>query len=128
MEKIEVITTVQKRRRYTAQEKAQYVALSMQLGNSISNVAREYSIAPNQLYTWRKQMESGGIAAIQTNDQVVSLAQYNALLKKLKDTERMLGKKTVENEILKEAVEYAHAKKFISHMPSLAPDITPYNK
>lgn len=31
----------------------------------------------------------------------------------------MLGKKTMENEILCEAVEYGRAKKWIAHSPSL---------
>ena len=128
MDQIEVISTVRRRRNFTVQEKAQYVALTMQQGNTISSVAREYGIAPNQLYKWRKLMDNGGITAIGTNDQVVSMAEYNALQKKVKQLEQMLGRKTMENEILKDAVEYAHAKKYISHMPLLPPDITPSKK
>lgn len=36
MERIEVITSVQRRRRYTGQEKAHFVAMAMQLGSSTS--------------------------------------------------------------------------------------------
>ena len=35
MERIEVITSVQRRRRYTGQEKAQFVAMTMQPGSSV---------------------------------------------------------------------------------------------
>ena len=46
MERIEVITTTQRRRRYSGQEKAQFVALTLQAGSSVSSVARQYGIAP----------------------------------------------------------------------------------
>jgi len=44
MSHIEVITFNQ---RYTAEQKAQCVALSMQAGSSVSAVARQYGIAPS---------------------------------------------------------------------------------
>ena len=40
MERIEVITSVRRRRRDTGQEKAQFVAMTMQLGSSVSSVAK----------------------------------------------------------------------------------------
>ena len=40
----------------------------------------------------------------------------------------MLGRKTVEAEILKDALEIAQTKKYISHMPLLPPDDTQHNK
>ena len=123
MERIEVITSVQRRRRYTASEKAHFVALAAQ--SSISQVARQYAIAPSLLFKWRALMQNGGITAIGANEAVVSQAEYKALLKKVKQLEQMLGRKTMENEILKDAVELAHAKKYISHMPLLPPDDTP---
>ncbi|ENU79116.1 hypothetical protein F975_03086 [Acinetobacter sp. ANC 3789] len=38
MERIKTITSAQHRRRYSGQEKAQFVALTMQLGSSISSI------------------------------------------------------------------------------------------
>ncbi len=46
MEHIEVITTTQRRRRYSGQEKAQFVALAMQAGSSVSSVARHIVLRP----------------------------------------------------------------------------------
>ena len=37
----------------------------------------------------------------------------------LAELQRLLGKKTLENEILREALKVAHEKKLISHLPSL---------
>ena len=128
MERIEVITSVQRRRRYTGQEKAQFVAMTMQPGSSVSSVARQYGITPSLLFKWKKLMQDGGVTAVEVNDQVVSVTDYNSLLKKVKQLEQMLGRKTVEAEILKDALEIAQAKKYISHMPLLPPDATQHNK
>ena len=128
MERIEVITSVQRRRRYTGQEKAQFVAMTMQPGSSVSSVARQYGITPSLLFKWKKLMQDGGVTAVEANDQVVSVSDYNSLLKKVKQLEQMLGRKTVEAEILKDALEIAQAKKYISHMPLLTPDDTQHNK
>ena len=128
MERIEVITSVQRRRRYTGQEKAQFVAMTMQPGSSVSSVARQYGITPSLLFKWKKLMQDGGVTAVEANDQVVSVSDYNSLLKKVKRLEQMLGRKTVEAEILKDALEIAQAKKYISHMPLLPPDATQHNK
>ncbi len=127
MERIEVITSVQRRRRYTGQEKAQFVAMTMQPGSSVSSVARQYGITPSLLFKWKKLMQDGGVTAVEANDQVVSVSDYNSLLKKVKQLEQMLGRKTVEAEILKDALEIAQAKKYISHMPLLPPDATQLN-
>ena len=49
MERIEVITSVKRRRRYSGQEKAQFVAMTMQPGSSVSSLIRLYGISPNLL-------------------------------------------------------------------------------
>ena len=128
MERIQVITSVQRRKCYTDQEKAQFVAMTIQPGSSVSSVARQYGITPSLLFKWKKLMQDGGVTAVEANDQVVSVSDYNTLLKKVKQLEQMLGRKTVEAEILKDALEIAQAKKYISHMPLLPPDDTQRKK
>lgn len=128
MERIEVITSVQRRKRYTGQEKAQFVAMTMQPESSVSSVARQYGITPSLLFKWKNLIQDGGVTAVEANDQVVSVSDYNSLLKKVKQLEQMLGRKTVEAEIFKDVLEIAQAKKYISHMPLLPPDDTQHNK
>jgi transposase len=53
---IEVITSVQRRRRWTAEEKERLVAASLELGTGVSAVARQAGIHPSQLYGWRRQL------------------------------------------------------------------------
>ena len=49
MERIEVITSVQRRQRFSAHEKAQFIAMTMQPGSSVSSLIRLYGISPNLL-------------------------------------------------------------------------------
>jgi transposase len=53
---IEVITTVQRRRRWSWAEKERLVAASLEPGTGVSAVAREVGIHPSQLYGWRRQL------------------------------------------------------------------------
>jgi transposase len=51
---IEVVTSVQRRRRWTASEKVRMVEETFEPGMTVSLVARRYGVAPNQLFTWRR--------------------------------------------------------------------------
>jgi len=125
VQRIKVITGVQRRRRYSAQEKARFVAACDEPGMSVSLVARRHGISTSLLFRWKKLMKDGGMAAIESGDEVVGAAELKALKKQVRELERMLGRKTMESEILKEALEVAHAKKYISRMPLLPPDDFP---
>ncbi len=56
-ERVEVITSVQRRRRWSTEEKVRIVEETYLPGNSVSLVARRHGIAGNQLFTWRRLME-----------------------------------------------------------------------
>ena len=66
-----------------------------------------------------------GKEAIKADDEVVAKAEILALQKQVRELQRILGKKTVENEILREAVKVAHEKKWIPRLPSLPDEDTP---
>ncbi len=70
-------------------------------------------------------MAEGSHEAIRADDDVVSAARVRDLERQVRELQRVLGKKTMENEILRDAVRIAHEKKLISHLPSLPPDDTP---
>lgn len=122
MERVEVVTGAQRRRRYSAREKAELVALCDQPGMSVSLVARRHGISASLLFRWRRLMKDGGVSAIKADDQVVGVGEMKALKRQVRELERLLGRKTMEVEILKEALEVAQAKKLISRMPLLDPD------
>jgi transposase len=56
--RVEVITSVQRRRRWSVAEKEQLVAASLEPGASVSATAREVGIHPSQLYGWRRQLRA----------------------------------------------------------------------
>ena len=56
--RVEVITSVERRRRWGVAEKQQLVAASLEPGASVSAVAREAGVHPSQLYGWRRQMRA----------------------------------------------------------------------
>ena len=123
-ERIEIVTGVERRRRWSLGEKLKAVEESRLPGMSVSYVARKYGIAPSLLFRWRKLMAEGGQEAVRSDDAVVSAAEVRGLKKRIRELERVLGKKTLENEILTEAVKLAHEKKLILRMPLLSQDDT----
>ena len=48
----------------------------------------------------------GSLTAVAAREQVVPASELAAAIKQIKELQRFLGKKTMEVEILKEAVEY----------------------
>src|SRR5258708_11176169 len=60
---IEVITSVQRRRRWNAADKERLVAASLEPGVGVAAVSREAGIHPSQLYGWRRQLCRRGAAA-----------------------------------------------------------------
>ena len=59
-QRVEVITGRQRRRRWTAEEKARIVAESLEANANISDVARRHGVARGLLTTWRRQLSSDG--------------------------------------------------------------------
>ena len=116
-QRVEVITSVQRRRRWSVAEKIRIVQECEQPGMSVSYVARKYDIAPNLLFRWRRLMREGGLSAIQANEPVTGASEVRRLKHRIRELERLLGKKTMEAEILKEAIEIAREKKLISRVP-----------
>ena len=120
-QRIEVITGVERRRRWSVEEKMRLVEESSRSGMSVSYVARKHGVAPSQLFTWRKRMADGSREAIRSDDEVVSVAEVRELKRQVRDLQRVLGKKTMENDILRDALQLAHEKKLILQLPSLPP-------
>ncbi|MGS8348022.1 IS3 family transposase [Escherichia coli] len=101
----------EKRRRRTTQEKIAIVQQSFEPGMTVSLVARQHGVAASQLFLWRKQYLEGSLTAVAAGEQIVPASELAAAMKQIKELQRLLGKKTMENELLKEAVEYGRGKK-----------------
>ena len=84
-------------------------------GESISAVARRNCVAPNLLYRWRQLMLDGGSVAVAGDDDVTSNRTVRQMEERIRELERQLGRKTLEAEILREALEKAQSKKSTLH-------------
>jgi transposase len=118
-QQIEIITSVQRRRRWSSREKLEIVEESEIPGISVSAVARKHGVSPSLLFTWRRLAREGKFSAISAGEEVVAASEVRRLKTRIRELERILGKKTLENEILKDAVEIAREKKLISRVPLL---------
>ena len=56
-------------------------------------------------------MEQGGLAAKGSGEEVAPISEVKNLKTRIRELERLLGKKTMEAEILKEALELTQEKK-----------------
>jgi transposase len=57
-QRIEVITGVERRRKWSAQEKAAIVAESLAEGAVVSEVARRHGLSPQQVFGWRSRLRN----------------------------------------------------------------------
>ena len=113
----EIIHSTQKRKRGTAFEKQQIVNETYHPGVSVSFIARRHGLSPSQLFQWRKLMETGGLIAMKNEEKVVPISRVKELEQRIRQLERALGRQTLDNEILKEAVKIGREKKLISRQP-----------
>ncbi len=81
---------------------------------TVSHVARLHGIQPSLLFKWKKQYQEGSLIAVAAGEDVVPASELAAAIKQINQLQRLLGKKTMEVEILKEAVEYAQSRKWIA--------------
>ncbi|HBY1217419.1 IS3 family transposase [Klebsiella pneumoniae] len=102
------------RKRRTAQEKIAIIQQTMEPGMNVSHVARLHGIQPSLLFKWKKQYQEGSLTAVAAGEDVVPASELTAALKQVRELQRLLGKKTMEVEILKEAVEYGQSPKMDS--------------
>jgi transposase len=77
-----------------------------------------HGIAPNQLFRWRRLYAEGALSAVGAGEEVVPASEYRSLQQQVRELQRLLGKKTLENEILREALDLAQPKKRLLRSPS----------
>lgn len=114
----EILTEPQRRRRWSPTEKLAMVEETYDPGVTVSLVARRNGIQPNQLFAWRKLAAQGALTATKAQEEVVAASEYRALQGQVRELQRLLGKKTMEAEILREALDVAAPEKRLLRMLS----------
>ena len=93
-QRIEVITGVARRRRWSTEAKLRIIEESFEPGETVSSVARRNGVAPNLLYRWRRLLSEGGAAAVSSDEPVVGSSEVRRLEERVRELERLLGRKT----------------------------------
>jgi len=122
VEPLEVLTQPEQRRRRSVDEKLAIVRETFEPGATVSGVARRHQVNANQVFGWRKLYQDGSLSAVSAGEQVVPASDLAEAMKQIRELQRLLGKKTMEVEILREAVEYGRAKKLTARSPLLPGD------
>jgi transposase len=107
------------RRQYTAEQKAALLDEADRPGENIAVVARRHGVSASVMFRWRQLREQGATTGLKADEPLVPASEMKAARVKIRELQRLLGKKTEENEILHEALEIAREKKLISRLPWL---------
>jgi transposase len=86
-------------------------------GQSVSSVSRRFGVSPSQVFKWRRLVEEGTMSVLGADESVVPESDVKVLKGRIRELERLLGRKTLENEILKDAIEIAREKILLSRSP-----------
>src|SRR4028118_1860904 len=100
VERVEIITGRERRRRYTPEEKVRLVEGTTRPGMTVSAVARLHGVSPSLLFGWRRRLAGGGLDAVRADGGVVPASRVRGLEAKVRELDRLLGRKTMEAEIL----------------------------
>ncbi|SPK77651.1 transposase (plasmid) [Cupriavidus taiwanensis] len=102
----EALSEPERRRRRSVHEKLAIVQETLEPGVTVLEVARRHEVNPNQVSAWRKQYQDGTLAPLSIGEALVPASQLAAAMNEIRELQRLLGKKTQEAEILKEATEH----------------------
>jgi transposase len=102
-----------RRRRFTNDEKRRFLFEAAQAGESMSSVGRRYGLSVSLLFRWRRQLDG----AARPNPRLTeegARAEARELREKVRELERLLGRKTLEAELLKQELTK------LGHNPAVA--------
>ena len=100
-----------KRKLYSLEEKLRLLDEADKPGESIGTVARKHGVSPSIMFKWRQLRESGALTGLKAGEELVPASEMRAARAKIRELQRLLGKKTEEVEILKDGLGYQYEKK-----------------
>jgi len=93
------------RRVFSAEFKRTQVQRILTGEKTLAELSRELDISPSVVRNWKRQFETGGTTAVAANDDVVPASQLREAYARIRELERLLGRKQMEVEILQAAQE-----------------------
>src|ERR1700722_18653004 len=83
------VFTVQRRRRFSAEEKQRLVQETLQPGMTISLVARQHKLSAKLLFRWRRLSSEGALSAIGADEEVVLASEVKAMYQQVRELQRL---------------------------------------
>jgi transposase len=100
----------QRRRRFSLDQKVKILEEATMPGMTVSYVARLHDISPSLIFHWRRRLGNGAKHEERADDgEGLGGAHTRALVARVRDLERILGKMTLETEMLRERLRTAAA-------------------
>jgi transposase len=91
-----------RRRRFTSEEKRQFIKQAMAPGESMSSVGRRHGLSVSLLFRWRRQLDGLARAATRAAAEGAARNETRELRDRVRELERLLGRKTLEAELLQQ--------------------------
>jgi transposase len=91
-----VITSVQRRRRWSTEEKVAIAQETYAPGMSVSFVARHRGVAPNHVFQRRRLHAGGALSAVGASGELVPASEYKALQQRVRELRRLLMNQRIQ--------------------------------
>ena len=93
------------RRIFTVEFKRGIVQQLVKGEKTLAEVSRELDIQPSVIREWKRRVEAGATTAVAANEDVVPASALREAQQRIRELERLLGRKQMEVEILQAAQE-----------------------
>jgi transposase len=101
---------MRERRRFTVAFKRQVVEELLSRSVSLGQLSRRLDVSSGLILYWKKRYEAGGLVEGSSGDE-------KELRRRIEQLERMVGQLTMENDLLKRAVEYTARRRKENSLP-----------
>src|SRR5712691_9526473 len=91
------------RRIFTVEFKRGIVQQLVKGEKTLAEVSRELDIQPSVIREWKRRVEAGATTAVAANEDVVPASALREAQQRIRELERLLGRKQMEVEILQAA-------------------------
>jgi transposase len=91
------------RRLFTSEFKREQIGRVVRGDLSLAELTRELDVSPSVVRRWKHLAERGSETAMEANEEVVPIRELRAANDRIRELERVLGRKSVEVEILQAA-------------------------
>ena len=101
---VAIIEQTKLRRHLTAEKKLTIIKISYTPDVTVTEIARKSNVGLSTLIKWRKYILKGSLTRVKDNTPPASASEVKKLKKEVQQLQKLLGKKSLQIEILREAV------------------------